>query len=154
MAGVTVTDALKKALFAVIRSERPGIDYLAHYQAKVVGQSADRSTVDVHPEHPRLAPMSKVPLKLGIPGTTAKIEPGALVVVGWADGDPQKPEAYLFGKGATTVVLSITAGKVELGGEGLRPLLDQIVIGATKCQFTGAPHAALGPLSSIGFAKE
>jgi hypothetical protein len=156
MAGMSTgpTDALKRGLFGLFRASRPTLDYFALYRAEVVVQSADRSTVDVVPDDKRLPAMSKVPLKLSIPGATVVIGPGAGILVGWENGDPQKPHAFLFDKGATTLTLSIKATKIELGGEGLIPLMENVVIGKTPCQFTGAPHGAMTPLSLVVYAKE
>ncbi len=155
MAGMTTAaaDAMKRALFALVRASRPTVDYLGYYSAKVVVQSPDRSTVDVVPDDDRLPPMSKLPLDLGIPGATVQIAPGTLVMVGWRNGDPQRAYAFLFQKGAEVYTLSITAAKIELGGEGLRDLLDQVVVGRTPCAYTGAPHHVTGGLSDRVFAK-
>jgi len=157
MAGMTsaAADAMKKALFAIVRSSRPTVDYFAYYSAKVVVQSADRSTVDVVPEDSRLpSAMAQVPLDLGIPGATVAIPAGAMVMVGWRNGDPQRAYAFLFQKGAEVFTISITAAKIELGGEGLVPLFEQVLIGKTPCQFTGSPHSVTGVLSKRVFAKE
>ena len=156
MAGMTsaAADAMKKALFAIVRSSRPTVDYFAYYSAKVVVQSADRSTVDVAPEDSRLpSAMAQVPLDLGIPGATVAIPAGAMVMVGWRNGDPQRSYAFLFQKGAEVFTISITAAKIELGAEDLQPLLDQLVVGRTPCQFTGAPHYVAGNLAAKVYAK-
>jgi hypothetical protein len=145
---------MKKALFALVRASQPTVAYHGHYSAKVVVQSPDRMTVDLQPDDLRLPSMAKVPIKLGIPGATVVVAAGDSMLIGWENGDPQRAYASLFPTGDKMYTLSITADKIELGGEGLRALLDQAVIGATKCQFTGAPHAALGPLSSKVFLKE
>lgn len=155
MAGMSSNpaDRVKRGLFALIRGARPSVDYHALYRAEVLVQSQDRATVDVRPDDPRLPPMARVPLKLGIPGVTAQIAPGAGVVVGWENGDPSQPRAHLFDKGAAVIVLSISADKIELGGEGLRALLDEVVVGQTTCQFSGSPHHIVGNTSKTVLAK-
>lgn len=156
MAGlsVAVSDAIKRGIFAVMRSARPTVDYFAFYRAEVIAQSGDRKTVDVKPDDDRLPPMSKVKLKLGIPGATVEVTKGAGIMVGWENGDPQRPYAESWDKGANTIVLSLTAGKIELGGEGLVPNVDGIVRAATPCQFTGAPHFVGGQTSLTILAKK
>jgi hypothetical protein len=149
-----ITDPMKRGLFGVARAAHPALDYGALYRAVVLAQSGDRATVDVKPDDSRLPLMSQIPLKLSIPGATVKIAAGAGVLIGWENGNPQHPQAFLFDKGATALVLSMAAERLELGGEGLVPLLEQVVIGKTPCQFTGAPHAAMSPLSARVFAKE
>jgi hypothetical protein len=156
MAGIgsAAADAMKKALFSLIRASQPTIAYHGFYSAKVVVQSGDRKTVDLQPDDTRLPPMAQVPIKLGIPGSTVVVPAGDTMLIGWENGDPQRAYACLFPTGDTLKVLSITAEKIELGGQDLIALLEQVVIGKTPCQFTGAPHAVGGSLSSRVFAKE
>lgn len=151
--GTAAASAMRRALYSLIRSSHPTIAYHGFYSAKVVVQSADRLTVDVQPDDERLPPMPKVPLDLGIPGGTVKIAAGARVMVGWRNGDPQQAYAFLFAHGAETFVISINAAKIELGGQDLQALLEQVVIGKTPCQFTGSPHSIGGSLSTRVFAK-
>lgn len=155
MAGIgnATADAMKKALFALMRASQPTIAYHGHYSAKVVVQSNDRKTVDLQPDDQRLPPMAKVPIKLGIPGATVVVGAGDSMLIGWENGDPQRAYASLFPTGDKMFTLSITADKIELGGEGLKALLDQVVVGRTPCQYTGAPHHVSGNLSERLFAK-
>lgn len=148
-----VIDRIKDSLFALVRAANPTVDYYAFYRATVVSQTGDGRYVDVRPDSPKIPGMSKVPLKLGLPGATAKFSGGAKVLVGWEDGDPRFPVAIMFGGGESVTQLTIVADKVELGGENLLPLLEQVVIGQTTCQFTGAPHHVVGNLSKKVFAK-
>lgn len=145
-------DRLQAGIHAVTRGAFPTFDYRALYRAKVVKQSGDRQFVDLQPELPQLPGMSAVPLELGIPGASVAIPPGGFVHVTWKGGDPALPVAFSFEFGAKLNTLSIE-GKVELGGKDLQPLLEQIVIGKTPCQYTGAPHHVAGGLSTKGFAK-
>lgn len=149
--------SLARGFLASVRasaSVRSGVNRRGLYSAKVLAQSGDRSTVDVQPDDGSLPLMSKVPLKVSIPGATVKFSPGATVLVSWENGDPARAQAFMFNKGADTLVVSITAGdRVELGGENLIALLEQVVIGKTPCQFTGAPHYVAGQLSTKLYAK-
>lgn len=149
------TDAMKAALIALVRAALPTIDYYALYRAKVVKQSPDRGSVDLVPEDSRLPKgMNDIPIKLGIPGATAKFAPGAQMLVGWEGGDPARPYAMAFEGGASVAVLSITAAKIELGGEGLVPMLDSVVRGETPCQFTKAPHFVTDKVSRTVLVKK
>lgn len=156
MAGMSIAagGAIKRGFFALVRAARPTVDYFARYRGEVVAQSGDRKTVDVKPDDSRLPPMTKVRLRLGIPGATVKVSPGAGVLIGWDNGDPQRPYAEAWDYGAKTITLSLVAGKVELGAEGLVPSADGIVRAQTPCQFTGAPHMAGGLTSMTIMAKK
>lgn len=153
MAGV-IGDSLKQAFLSLFRGGVAGIDYYTLYRATVVGQSGDRLTLDLEPSDPRLPGMQRVPLKLGIPGTTVEVKSGCAVQVGWEGADPQRPYACLWDSGAEVPVMTIKAAKIELGGEGLNPALDGVVRASTPCMFTGAPHLAAGKTSFVVLAKE
>ena len=137
-----------------LRSAQPRIDYSALYRCEVVAQSADRATVDLRPMDPRIPLLSHVPLRLGIPGATTKIAPGAQVVVGWDNANPQLPHACLFGKGADTIVISITADRIELGGEGLNAVKAGVLTGEALDPFTGMEHWMLGNASTVVGARK
>lgn len=98
-------DALKKSITGFINGLLAPIDYFALYSSKVVQQDADLS-LQVTPDDPRLPGMSKVPINLGIPGATAKVQAGARALLGFANGDPSKPRAFLW-ESATLTELTI-----------------------------------------------
>lgn len=147
-----IKDRIKEGLLALVRAAVPTVDYFALYRARVVTQSGDGKLLDVQPEDKRLPGMQKVPLKLGVPGLVAKISPGAHVLVGWDGGDPSRPHCICWEGGETVVQLTLTATKIELGGGQTLPM-DAVVLGATPCQFTGAPHLVSGQLSKKVFCK-
>ncbi len=97
--------------------------------------------------------MSKIPLKLGIPGATVKVAGGTGIMVGWENGDPQRPYACDWDKGAPTIVLSFVAAKVELGAENLTPP-DGVVHGTGTDPYTGMPYWMLGNTSNVVGAKK
>jgi hypothetical protein len=97
---------------------RRGIDYTKRYQAKVITQSGDFSTVDVKPVNPALPGLSKVPVMWGIPGVTAQIAPGDLVMIGFDSADPSKPYACDWQPAATTIQLNITATTIDIKANG------------------------------------
>jgi hypothetical protein len=51
------------------------------------------------------------------------------------------------------VKVTLHATTIELGGAGLKPGLESVVIGQTPCQFTGAPHMVSGKLALKVLAK-
>ncbi len=51
-------------------------------------------------------------------------------------------------------LISMSEGKLELGGEGLQPTLHGVVLAQTPCQFTGAPHLVGGKTSLVVLAKD
>lgn len=97
--------------------EPPQIDRLAHYRARVDVCAADGSTVDVTPEDTRIAPKKNVPLRVGIPGSYAVVQSGAIVWVGWDRGDPAKMHAVPTWESATVTKLVLKATTVYLGDE-------------------------------------
>ncbi len=111
-------DRLKAAWGRLTGSFTPQLDYLAFYRARLVAQSDDLTTVDVQPDRADLLPpLSKIPLRVGIPGSTASVSPGAYVFVGWDGGDPQKAYALpIWDGGATVLKLTFVANRIEIGG--------------------------------------
>ena len=95
------------SLAKVIQNQVAHIDYFTLYDAKVVSQSADGAMVDLQPGDQRLPGLSKVPLRLGLPGTVVKFAPGQYVRLGWDRGNPQMPYACLFQGGETLTSLEV-----------------------------------------------
>ncbi len=100
-------DALKADVARLIRSLTP-VDYYAWYPARVVKQNLDDLTLDVQPDDARVPGMERVPIRFGTPQTTAKVQAGARVLVGFAGGDPRLPVAGLWE--------SATLDELNLGG--------------------------------------
>lgn len=73
------------------------IDYLARYPGKVVSQSGDLSTLDVlldldtDGNARRMPSPSNVSIRLGIPGVTVSLKNTARCMVGFEQGDPDRP---------------------------------------------------------------
>lgn len=107
---------LAPAITSLVQQATAHIDYFALYDARVVSQSG--SMVDVIPVDSRLPGMSKVPLRLGIPGTTVQVAPGAILRIGWDRGNPQFPFAALWNGDETVTQITVNATMVNLGGSG------------------------------------
>lgn len=95
----------------------PQIDQLAFYRAEVKACASDGSTVDLQPEDSRIKGHQQVPVRTGVPGLVAVVQPGAIVHLGWIGGDPSKPVAVPIWESATTTKLVLAATTVYLGAE-------------------------------------
>jgi hypothetical protein len=137
--------------------------YANLYRAKVVRQLGNLQRVDVVPTDRRLPPMANIPLKVGVPGVEVKILPGHFVLVGWENGQPDKPYATIWApgtSGTTPVKTTVNASALELGG----PAVEAVIHGTTYVlaekawvtsqQALGAAlaalAAALAPVVAIG----
>jgi hypothetical protein len=141
---------------ALARTANPGLDHLALYRATLTAQSSDLATVDVRPDDARLPEMSGIPLRTGVPGAVAQVSPGAILLVGWDDGNPARPFAALWDQGAAVLRLTLNASKVELGGHFSSPadaLTNGVVLGKMMCPFTGTTHGAQGGASTKVLAE-
>jgi hypothetical protein len=112
-------DRLKGGLLAVVRSAFPRIDFLASYPARVVAQNADGS-LELIPDDARFPAVSRVPIRYGLPGVKATVAPGARVLLGFAGGDPAKPQAELW-ESATLLKLEVLGAEVIVGTGATQP---------------------------------
>lgn len=117
-----LTERFRRAVLAVLGlapdATPPRIDRLALYRAEVRSASSDGKTVDVTPEDKRIEPHQAVPIRVGIPGATAVVQPGAIVLIGWEAGDPARVYAVpAWEVGATVTKLVVKANEVYLGDE-------------------------------------
>lgn len=119
---------LVDGLVAIVRGVTQRLDFMASYRARVVSQNADLS-LELIPDDARLPRMSRVPLRLGIPGIDIKVSPGAYVLVGFEGGSPESPRAELWESASVTELVLTTTAKVtinspvvNLGDESGQPL--------------------------------
>lgn len=126
-AGASAPDRVWAAFERLVRRVFSRIDYLATYPARVVGQNEDL-TLELAPDDDRLLPSySRVPIRCGVPGTTARVPAGARVLLGFAAGDPRKPQAELWESAAPTeIVLGTGANQPAALATALRTELDAI----------------------------
>jgi len=98
-------DRLKAVLEAIVTRVLQRVDYLAMYPSTVILQNADGS-LELKPDNPKLAGMSKVPIRYGVPGVRAEVPAGARVAIEFEDGDPSKPIATVWDpdSGVTTLI--------------------------------------------------
>lgn len=97
----------------------PRIDYLKLYRARVSGQSADLTKVDVIPDNADIPGLSAVPLYHGLPGfkTQLQLSPPPYVIIGFLEGDPSKPYVHGWEGGESCTKLILEATTVYVGGE-------------------------------------
>lgn len=92
------------------------------YPCRVVGQSADLSTVDLIPDDTAIRGqgLNGVPVRYGLPGIRCRIKTGARVRLGWDSADPSRPFAAVFDReGVDEVVIEPDAsGNVVVGTTG------------------------------------
>lgn len=89
------------------------LDYRAAYPAKVAMQHAD-GTLDLVPDSDRVPACTKVPIRYGVPGVSAKVAVGARALLEFAEGDPSKPIATVW-ESASVTELTVRGTKVRLG---------------------------------------
>jgi hypothetical protein len=96
----------------------PDLMRLGLYRATVQACAPDGSTLDLSPEDARIPGIKQVPVRVGIPGAVATVQPGAVVLLGWEKGDPSKPYcAPSWESGATVTKLVLSGQTVILGAE-------------------------------------
>lgn len=105
-------DRLKASFQRLVLSLVARTDYHALYPSVVVAQNADK-TLELQPDAARMPPLSKVPIRVGIPGVVVQLAAGARVLLGFENGDPNRPYAGLWDT-ATLVELVINGGAVGL----------------------------------------
>lgn len=93
------------------------IDYSQSYPARVIRQTSD-GLLEVIPDSPRIrgAGLTRLPIRLGLPGTRVEVAKGARVRVHFDEGDPSKPFAALWDTNPADVSL------IEIGGDGAQPV--------------------------------
>lgn len=105
-------DRISASFNKLVRGIVAPTDYHALYPARVVSQNAD-GTLELQPDLSKIPPLSKVPIRTGIPGVTVKLSAGARVLLGFENGDPKRYYAGLWDT-ATLVELVVNGGAIGL----------------------------------------
>ena len=140
---------LKDTLSAIVEAlVGPRLDMRAAYPARVVTQNAD-GTLDVIPDSSRVPPLTKVPIRYGIPGVSATVANDARVLIEFANGDPSKPYASVW-ESASVTKLTLDASLVRLadGDRNVAREGDPVVVMLTPAALSGA---ASGSVAITGF---
>lgn len=148
-------DRGKLGFEAIARGARPAIDYEAFYRVKLLKQKSG-TRVDIRPEDRRLPDMADVPIRYGVPGVEATLLPGHLLILGWENGQGDRPYVSLWEAGtAGTVPTKVVhhATEMNLGGP-TDPVKDGVVTGQGTDSYTGLPYWMLGNSSAVVGAKK
>lgn len=138
----------------------PDLMRLGLYPAQIVAQNAD-GTLDVKPVNPDIPGDKNVRMFVGVAGATVKPVPGAVVLLGWEEGDPGKAFcAPIFYSGGSLLSLTIAdqAGDALVLGNGLAQLKGggaaQVNAGASGLALgtnpTKTPVLTVGAVDSMG----
>lgn len=105
---VARTESVETAAKAFLSTIRSAMAYAGVYRAIVVAQNGD-GTLQLQPDDDRIAGagLDKVPMRHGLPGWVAKVQPGAVVRVGFEGNDPSIPYASLWDEGQGSKVTSV-----------------------------------------------
>lgn len=95
----------------------PIFSRMCAYRATVVSATSDGQFCDLQPEDKRIPPAQNVPVRVGVPGLVAVVQPGAVVWLSWEKGDPSRPCCSpVWENGATVVTLTINAQTLKALG--------------------------------------
>jgi hypothetical protein len=134
---------LGAAVDAVVRRALRRVDYLAHYPARVVSQSAS-GLLDLVPDDPRIPPCSGVPVRHGLPGVTVVVPAGERVTLAYEGGDPSKPVAVLWTSGTVTRIV-VNGASARAAREG-----DDVTRSAQLQTWMSAVTTATGVTPFVG----
>jgi hypothetical protein len=93
-------------------------DYHALYECQVTAQSADLTTVDIQPVPPAdqtITGTQRVQVRAGA-GITVQFTPGAKVLLGWRDGNPQLPYVTGMTGDSSPQTFKVGAQSIQLAG--------------------------------------
>jgi len=132
------------------------VDYLARYPGRVVAQSGDLSTIDVLLDldtdgNPRRMPSpSKVSIRLGVPGVTVEVKNTARCMVGFEQGDPDRPYIADWEQGAVVTITNIGASSyVAINGtDHPLPKFDTFEAALSSCLLSISTGLASGTSGS------
>lgn len=127
-------DPVRSALTKIVRQMTRTIDFLAMYPAQVVSQNGDGS-LELKVASDRMPNMSRIMIRYGIPGVSAKVKAGSVVAVEFERGDPSAPVATVWDRSSVTE-LTIKADRV---------VVDAMDIEAQK----GRPLARVGDMVQV-----
>lgn len=132
--GAGLIDGFRSAVRAILGlpddpGQPPDLIRLGLYRARVDACAGDGSTCDVTPEDKRISPEKNVPVRVGIPGASAVVAPGAVVMLGWERGDPGRPYCVPhWESGATVSKLTLSGTQIQIDGQ-----TEAVILGTTFC---------------------
>lgn len=112
-------------------------DLMAAYPAKIVAQNSD-GTLELKPESESLPSVSRVPIRLGLPGCRVKVKAGGRVLLTFEEGDPRRPVATLWDTTALEEISIVATGKVKVTAQSV------------ELKPNGRPIACQGDMVRVG----
>jgi len=105
------------SLARFIRFVMRDVTYHKLYPSTVMAQVGD--SLSVLPDNVALkgTGLTNVPIRTGIPGTKATVAPGAKCLLGFEEGDPQKPYVALWGENVV-ISLAFANGVLPIARQG------------------------------------
>jgi hypothetical protein len=110
---MTDADRIKRALARFVRATLSGVDFFALYGAKVITQASD-GTLELVPDDARVPGLQGVPIRTGIPGTSVKVAASSRVLLGFENGDPDRPYAGLWDASTLQEIVVTASTKVTV----------------------------------------
>ncbi len=90
-------------------------EYATPWVATVVGQNADE-TLELKSNDTRFPPMSRIPIRAGLPGVVSATVPvGSVCIVEFENGDPARPVATGWLSGSATALAIDVVQTIKLG---------------------------------------
>lgn len=128
-----------------------GIDFFGLYEANIIAQSADGTTLDVQPIDKRFAGMQRIALRHGLPGLNVQVAPGSTILMGFRSGDPSQPFVHSWKGGETITAITIGSATDNVATKQDLSALLSAISGATivaqdgGASFKATLLAALAP---------
>lgn len=121
--------------------------YLRNYECVVQRQHEDGS-VDLLPDDPVVRGMglSRVPIWHGLPDVTVKVVVGSRCLLGFTNGDPQKPYAQFWSRGSIEEI-SFDGGTASVARMGDAVSVSWPPLLSVNGSFIGAPGVFSGALT-------
>jgi len=144
------TDPLHAGLASYIKETMRFVDYFAHYPCEVALQRSDGS-LDVYPDSDRLPPLTSVPLRVPVGGTSLVVNAKDRVTVIFENADPTRYSAQLYEPGNPTRLLALKGGEVNGGSVTLAVAGMGVTIGGSYTDGFGST-SMLAPATSVTFS--
>lgn len=152
---MTTYDRLKAGMDAVVQALTARVDYMALYPSRVVKDNGD-GTLELVPDNTKLPGLSRVPMRLGIPGVDVKVNAGTRVLLGFEAGNPGMPVATLWEKESLKEIVitadtkvTVACSDVHLGGApATQPLIQGSLYTNAEITMLGLLSTALGAVAA------
>jgi hypothetical protein len=127
------------------------VDFHALYPCRVISQNSD-GTLELKPDTDRFGPgLSRIPIRLGLPGCKVKVKPQCRVLLGFEAGDAQRPYASLWEQGGLDEITITSDTKVHVSAPKI--VLAEQENGARGVAMQGDIVLSGGPLTGLILGK-